>query len=140
MSIVRQGRAHCWFSANQNSQQQFLPYSHCVFAFSLPLPCKKLKQYLGVLLLSFSIPDVILIKSGVSFHVLDSFCSCCCWRIPLPEPTLFSCFKPTVFYHCGKNICSHSLTVLLLNLGLELFWIPARGFCREGQTIMPLVH
>lgn len=67
-----------------------------------------------------------------------TLCSCCCWRNSLP---ITHFLKPTLFCHCGKNICCHALVShckeSLLNLGKELLWIPACGFCRKGETIMP---
>lgn len=58
-------------------------HSHYISAFSVPLPRKKFRWDLGVLLLFVSSPAVILGKAEVSFCMLNSFWICDYSRIPL---------------------------------------------------------
>lgn len=119
--------------------QQFLLYSHCVFASWLLLPCNKLKQYLGALLLLFSI-HCYLQESRDVFPHTELFL-----QLLLLEnsPSCNSCLSHVLNPHYFTNVIgmSHSLTVLLLNLGWVFFWIPAHGGCfRKEQMTTFLVH
>lgn len=95
--------------------QQFLLYSHCVFASWLLLPCNKLKQYLGALLLLFFI-HCYLQESRDAFPHTELFL-----QLLLLEnsPSCNSCLSHVLNPYYFTNVIgmSHSLTVLLLNLG-----------------------